>query len=430
MNRVSIWAVLVLSLLFSVSNSEQQDVRVALAEFMSKLSPMNIRNDPNWGWNASSDPCTDKWAGVTCDTKQQAVKKIVLDQLNLTGVLDASSLCRASDSLLVLSLNDNNVAGDLPEEISACKYLTHLYLQGNSFSGSLPSSLSRLSNLKRLDISNNDFSEEMPDMSRITGLLTFLGQNNQLSGKIPQFNFFNLVEFNVSNNNLSGKIPDIEGHFNVSSFLGNPLLCGEPLLNSCSKSRSGKKSKNSLKYLILSAFFVLGLIVPIGVAITVIKNKKPKAKKKRMANVDINSGGSSEFKTRGNWSEYSISAESGLASSSLVVLSSTLVGNGMRFEDLLRAPAELIEGGKHGSLYKVVPEGGAPLVVKRIKDWGISREDFKKRMVRVNQVKHPKVVPVIAYYCSEQEKLLVYEYQQKGSLFKLLHGKFILDVLL
>ncbi|KAJ0527724.1 putative protein kinase RLK-Pelle-LRR-III family [Helianthus annuus] len=96
----------------------------------------------------------------------------------------------------------------------------------------------------------------------------------------------------------------------------------------------------------------------------------------------------------------------------------------MRFEDLLRAPAELIGRGKHGSLYKVLPSGGGvPLVVKRIKDWEISRVEFKKRMQRIDQVKHPKVLPLVAYYCSKQEKLLVYEFQQNGSLSKLLHGK-------
>ncbi|CAA3028460.1 probable inactive receptor kinase At2g26730 [Olea europaea subsp. europaea] len=31
-------------------------------------------------------------------------------------------------------------------------------------------------------------------------------------------------------------------------------------------------------------------------------------------------------------------------------------------------------------------------------------------------------MPVIAYYCSKQEQLLVYEFQQNGSLFRLLHG--------
>lgn len=103
-----------------------------------------------------------------------------------------------------------------------------------------------------------------------------------------------------------------------------------------------------------------------------------------------------------------------------MVLSDTQVVNGMKFEDLLRALAELVSRGKNGSLYKVDPIGGQTVVVKRIKDWGISSDSFKTRMQRLNQVKHPKVLPVAAYYCSKQEKLLVYEFQKNGNL---LHGK-------
>jgi len=67
-------------------------------------------------------------------------------------------------------------------------------------------------------------------------------------------------------------------------------------------------------------------------------------------------------------------------------------------------------------------EQGTTLAVKRIKDWSLPSNDFKLRMKRLNHVKHPNLLPVVAFYCSRQEKLLVYEYQPNGSLFKLLHG--------
>ncbi|KAM7475549.1 hypothetical protein LguiB_022792 [Lonicera macranthoides] len=429
---VPFWVVFIFFLLFSAANSEKEDVKRALVEFMAKLSPGNGRRDANFGWNLSSDPCIDKWEGVTCDsTTQQYVKKIVLDRKNLTGFLDAGSLCQAN-SLLVLSLNNNNVGGGLPAEISNCKFLTHLYLSGNTFSRKLPGSLSSLRNLKRLDLSNNEFSDEIPNMSRVSGLLTFLAQNNRLSGNISEFDFSNLEDFNVSNNNLSGPIPDVGGRFNASSFLGNLDLCGNPLSNPCPVSPpAGKRSKRSKKnmYLIYSGYIIIGLVVLLLIAIKLIKrNKKPKEQKSdlKMMGVGVGNinGSSSESKTRGYRSEYSItSGESGRNSSSLVVLSSsTPVVNGMRFEDLLQAPAELVSRGKHGSLYKVEPVGSLPLVVKRIKDRGISSDSFKKRMQRISQAKHPKVLPVAAYYCSKQEKLLVYEFQKNGSLFNLLHG--------
>ncbi|KAK2994331.1 hypothetical protein RJ640_005265 [Escallonia rubra] len=397
---------------------------MALVQLMDKLSPGNAQRASSWGWDANSDPCTGNWKGVACDTSAQHVKKIVLDQLNLAGTLDAASLCKAK-SLLVFSLNENGVAGDLSKDISNCKQLTHLYLRGNRFTGNLPGSLSKMSNLKRVDVSNNDLSGELPEkMSRTSGLLTFFAQNNQIRGVIPEFDFSNLVEFNVSNNDLSGPIPNVNGRFNQSSFLGNPSLCGTPLPNSCPPAPPSKKNKD--KFLIYSGYIILGLILLLLLAIFMIKRKKGKEEKdvsESKGEKSSNSGGSSELKIGGNRSEYSItSAESGMGTStSLVVLSSPVV-NGLKFEDLLRAPAELIGRGKHGSLYKVIPGGGAPLVVKRIKDWGISREDFKKRMQKMDLVKHPNLLPIVAYYCSKQEKLLVYEFQQNGSLFSHLHG--------
>ncbi|KAG2714487.1 hypothetical protein I3760_03G029100 [Carya illinoinensis] len=104
-----------------------------------------------------------------------------------------------------------------------------------------------------------------------------------------------------------------------------------------------------------------------------------------------------------------------------MVLESPAV-NGLKFEDLLSAPAELLGRGKHGTVYKVIFENGMNLVVKRIKDWIISSNEFKQRMQRMDRVKHPNILPALGYYCSKEEKLLVYEYQENGSLFRLLHG--------
>ena len=434
MDRIPIWVLsgLVL-LLLPVGNSEEDEVNRSLIQFMTNISPGNAGRSSNWSMN--SDPCTDKWEGVTCDSQSKYVRKVILDGLNLDGILDAESLCKVK-TLAVLSLNNNSVVGKLPEGISSCKRLTHLYASGNHFSGELPQSLSRLSNLKRLHISNNNFSGVLPDLPRISGLISFLAQNNQLSGEIPKFDFSNLQQFNVSNNNFSGPIPDVDGRFSASSFSGNPGLCGQPLSNTCPPSLPSKnesKGFSSKQLLTYSGYIILGLIIVLFLFYKLFRKKRPKGEKVEVIKKGVSmesssnkpSSVSSQLKTSDNRSEYSItSAEAGMTSSSLTVLSSPVI-NGLRFEDLLRAPAELIGRGKHGSLYKVVLENKMVLAVKRIKDWGISSQDFKRRMQKIDQVKHPNVLPPLAFYCSKQEKLLVYEYQQNGSLFKLLYGNFI-----
>lgn len=439
-NRFQFSVISTLCILAAVGNAETEEVKNALVQFMTKLSSgNNIPREANWGWNVSSDPCNDDWKGIVCYNNTATVKKIILNGLNLTGVIDAASLC-AVTALTVFSLNSNGVVGTLPEDIWKCSSLTHIYLHGNSLSGSLPLSLSRLSNLKRIDISNNGFSGSIPDISRISGLLTLFAQNNHLTGVIPQFDFSNLEDFNVSNNDLRGQIPDSGGRFGVASFLGNPGLCGSPLPNACPPpppppppSPSKKSSSSKKDYFIYSGYALIGLIVVLLVAFKLIKKASPKDDGKKGFQADSRhdkiSGSSSESKAvGGNRSEFSItSAESGKNSSSLMVLSSPWV-DVLKFEDLLRSPAELMGRGRHGSLYKVTVDAGVTLAVKRIRDWDIARDEFKNRMHRIDQVKHRNVMPIVAFYCSRQEKLLVYEFQQNGSLFNLLHGKLSLEL--
>jgi hypothetical protein len=189
-------------------------------------------------------------------------------------------------------------------------------------------------------------------------------------------------------------------------------------------------SKNPI--LMYSGYAALALVFLMFIIFKVCKRKK-RAERVEAANkvasiddsmISKHNAASSEEKSGVSRSEYmEISAESQPVSTSLIVLESPVV-NGLKFEDLLSAPAELLGRGKHGTLYKVMFENGIVLVVKRIKDWAISSTEFKQRMQRMGRVKHPNVMPALAFYCSTYEKLLVCEYQPNGGLFGLLHGKY------
>ncbi|XP_028778317.1 probable inactive receptor kinase At2g26730 [Neltuma alba] len=360
--------------------TEDEEVKQAMLRFMEKLEPKNTPRDVNWGWNLSSDPCIDEWYGVQCYSGAKFVRNIVLEDSGFTGTLDAASLCTLQ-LLQGLSLKNNNLHGVIPEEIGMCKTLSLLYLSGNNFSGDLPLSISLLGNLKRIDVSDNNFSGELPDMSHITGLLSFQAQNNEFTGEIPNFVFSNLQEFNVSNNNLQGPISDVISLFGQTVYL----------IVKCYRAK--KEPLNAEE-----------------------KEVTEEASKEKTRETPSEVNG---IVTR---SEYSLSSiETGVVSSNLVVLLSPVVRT-LKFEDLLRAPAELVGRGKHGSLYKVMLDSGVVLAAKRINDLGISKQDFERRMHKLNQVKHPCVLPLLAFYCSLQEKLLVYEFLHNGSLFKMLRG--------
>ncbi|KAG2712134.1 hypothetical protein I3760_04G110900 [Carya illinoinensis] len=230
MNRIPIWVLPILIFLISPMAISEEGGNEAGTSSIHGESPENAQKGGNWGCNFTSDSCNDKWVGVTC--LHNSVWRIVLEGLILTGILNASSICMVKP-LTVFSLKNNQIHGLIPGEIGKCKILTGLHLSGNRFSGGLPDSLSQLCNLKRLDISDYNLSGELPDLPRFSGLLTFLAQNNHLSGKIPNFDFYILKEFNLPNNNVSGPIPNLQDRFSADIFSGNPGLCGKPLSNAC-----------------------------------------------------------------------------------------------------------------------------------------------------------------------------------------------------
>ncbi|KAE8691541.1 RING/U-box superfamily protein isoform 1 [Hibiscus syriacus] len=313
--------------------------RDSLVTFFTGLSNNNARFDPNICWNSSSDPCRDKWKGIACDNKTNSlVKKTVLDNSSLSGVLNVAAICNVGSiaaSLNLLNLSLNNIGGEIQADIVKCKQLTRLFLGGNQFTGKLPNSMSTLA------------------------------QNNQLTWEIPEFDFSNLNQFNVSNNNFQGPIPDVSQKFPADCYLNDPGLL------------TRKKVK---------------------------RVEAPAPSPNKVASVDDfvdtkPSFTSAELKTDVSKSEFPInSTESEMVSSSLVVLTSPTVSD-----------------------LRVIFENGMVLAVKRIKGWMVSNDEFNQRMLRLDQAKHPNVLPPLAFYCSKHEKLLVYEYQLNGSLFTLLH---------
>ncbi|KAL3748280.1 hypothetical protein ACJRO7_009506 [Eucalyptus globulus] len=424
MEQAPIWVLLIpISLLFTSAASEADDTKRSLVRFMEQLLPADKANrNESWGWNNEFRPLYSRMDGH------------YLRFLNLIGTFDAGSLCGAR-SLQVLSLNNNGISGEISAEIANCKHLTHLYVSGNRFAGQLPKSISHLSNLKRVDISNNNFTGELLSLHKIPGLLSFPAQNNHFRGKLPEFGFANLEAFNVSNNEFSGQIPDIRSRFSADSFSGNPSLRGQPLPNPCPPSLSSKAASKKWStdcLLVYTGYAFLSSVIGLFVIYQIVSKSKSKDEKtddvdNAESNTDdnsikMNAISSDKFKTSEYRSEYSMtSIDSEVAPAALVILNSSSAKD-LKFEDLLRAPAELLGRGRHGTLYKVMIDDGPTLVVKRIKERAISSEEFKRRMLKMDQAKHPNVLPAMAFYCSKQEKLLVYEHQSNGSLFKLLHG--------
>ncbi|XP_074591155.1 putative inactive receptor kinase At2g26730 [Curcuma longa] len=426
-----------LFLFFSSVAGESDDVRKSLIRFLEKLSPNDPQLAQRLGWDASTDPCNGGWRNLSCNDKKMEVRAVTLEGMGLNGTIDAGELCRAP-SLAVVRLQDNFIGGILPAEISNCTGLMHLYLGNNQLVGGLPSSLADLGNLKVLDLSDNNFSGELPALSRISGLSGFLVQNNNLNGSIPGFWFrnFGAGYFNVSYNQFAGPIPEGAEDIGAAAFLGNHGLCGRPLPNACSPpspssspspSPAGKKDDSGTreKLILFSGYIALGLFLLPCAAYRVLRKKKATRNKIEASDSSSPKSSFTMNKSVASRSEHPISTESAVTEgSTLVVLKKlTTTAAELKFEELLKAPAELLGRGRFGSVYKVAMPDGAALAVKRLKDSGSSAAEFQRRMVRVDTAaRHPNVLPAVAFYCSAQGKLVVYEFQQNGSLLNLLQG--------
>ncbi|XP_024035556.1 probable inactive receptor kinase At2g26730 [Citrus sinensis] len=96
---------------------------------------------------------------------------------------------------------------------------------------------------------------------------------------------------------------------------------------------------------------------------------------------------------------------------------------GFKLNDLLKAPAEGLGKGIFGNSYKALLEGRAPVVVKRLRDLKpLITEEFRKQLLVIADQKHPNLLPLLAYYFSNDEKLLVYKFAGNGNLFNRIHG--------
>lgn len=64
-------------------------------------------------------------------------------------------------------------------------------------------------------------------------------------------------------------------------------------------------------------------------------------------------------------------------------------------------------------------------VVKRPRDLKpMTREEFKRQMTFLASQRHPNLLPPYAYYYySRDEKLLVYQFFEKGTIFDRIHGE-------
>ncbi|WZZ65977.1 hypothetical protein YC2023_077347 [Brassica napus] len=343
----------------------------------------------------------------------------IVSGVGLRGYFSSATLSRL-DQLRVLSLENNSLFGPVPD-LSPLVNLKSLFLSRNEFNGAFPPSILSLHRLMILSLSHNNFTGQIP--SGITALdrLTSLNlEFNRFNGTLPSLNQSFLTSFNVSFNNLTGVIPATPtlSRFEASSFRSNPGLCGEVINRACASSRSpffGSSNKTTSSSSSSQAPLGQSAQAQNGGAVVispVVSKKKapwrsfsfePQSRVPNSGNLNFCGGGGG--------------GEGGESSQGMYTL-----------EQLMRASAELLGRGSVGITYKAVFDNQLIVTVKRldaVKTAVTSEEAFENHMEIVGGLRHQNLVPIRAYFQSNGERLIIYDYQPNGSLFNLIHGTFI-----
>ncbi|CAN0854842.1 Probable inactive receptor kinase At1g48480 [Linum grandiflorum] len=350
-------------------------------------------------------PCrgnSSRWPGIACENGH--VVHLVLQGINLTGNLPAGDFLRNITFLTKLSLVNNSISGSLPN-LTGLVRMEQVLLSSNGFTGSIPP----------------DYASSLPS-------LQFLElERNSLEGRIPSFNQSGLTRFNVSYNRLGGPIPKTETleRFPASSFDHNSGgLCGPPLaacpvippplppIPSPPAPEERTKRRFNLWLIVVIALgaAILAFLLVMLCLIRFRKQGKGKQTPEGVSYIE--------------WSEgRKVYSGSGTDPERTVELDFFVKEiPAFDLEDLLRASAEVLGKGKNGSTYKATLESGSVVAVKRLRKVNVlSQKEFVQQMQLLGNLKHHNLAPVISFYYSPDQKLIIYEFVPGGNLHELLH---------
>ncbi|XP_010484533.1 PREDICTED: probable inactive receptor kinase At5g67200 isoform X4 [Camelina sativa] len=444
---------------------------VALLSFKSTA---DLDNKLLYSLTERYDYC--QWRGVKC--AQGRVVRLVLSGVGLRGYFSSSTLSRL-DQLRVLSLENNSLFGPVPD-LSPLVNLKSLFLSRNQFSGAFPPSILSLHRLMILSLSRNNFSGLIPSGINALDRLTSLNlEFNRFNGTLPSMNQSFLTSFNVSGNNLTGVIPVTPtlSRFDASSFRSNPGLCGEIINRACASrspffgsstnkttsseaplgqsaqaqnggavvmspvvtKKKGKESGLVLGFTAgLASLIVLGLCLVVFSLVIKKRNDDGVYEPKQQHQSQIqtprttrtvpvtNSDSASQKREKEVQLQATEQLQSRIPNSGSLVFCGESRSQGMyTLEQLMRASAELLGRGSVGITYKAVLDNQLIVTVKRLdatKTAVTSEEAFENHMEIVGGLRHLNLVPIRAYFQSNGERLIIYDYHPNGSLFNLIHG--------
>jgi hypothetical protein len=358
-----------------------------------------------------------------------------------------------------LFVSNNHLGGSIPANIDQIlPNIAELHLSSNAFTGTLPKSLLCIDDLTYLDVSNNSLSGPIPfsciKEKESSRLIFFNGSSNHFSGNLDESisNFTKLSSLDIHNNSLTGSLPftlsglsylnylDLSSNnfhgaipcgicnifgLTFANFSGNHI--GMQTLADCAA--EGICTGNGFDHKMLhpsgrrvprGAIVCVSIIIVIIVLAVLVVLVRWKLLRNRplallpasKAKATVEPTSSDELLGKKFREPLSIN----LATFEHALLRVTA-------DDILRATenfskVHIIGDGGFGTVYKAALPEGRRVAIKRLHGGHQFQGDreFLAEMETIGKVKHPNLVPLLGYCVCGDERFLIYEYMENGSL--------------
>ncbi|XP_057525017.1 receptor-like protein kinase HSL1 [Amaranthus tricolor] len=211
---INIIILLILQPIFVISQSQTPEKQILL-----KIKQQWSNQPPLTSWSSSTSPC--QWHGIIC-SENKTVIGISMNTQNISGEIPLS-ICDLKD-LTLIDLGNNTLTGNFPTVLYNCTKLKSLDLSGNFFVGNLPNDINKLSsNLQHLVLGSNNFSGDIPiSLSQLKGLITLQMDSNYFNGTFPieLGNLENLERLELAYNSFSSmSLPKEFGNLKNLKFI-------------------------------------------------------------------------------------------------------------------------------------------------------------------------------------------------------------------